>query len=277
MESAASRLRRHAVSLEGNCYSTGDLQQEMSRRKEIVRDLREAANHIEKLSEEIDTLNTNLEEAGWQLAEYRDHNERMEEVATSTVDTAEEIYNAREQIRIAHEQLEIQKEELNLLAITDPLTGVYNRRYLMSYIEEQSAVKGENLSILMMDIDLFKAVNDTYGHHAGDLALKTFTDLCLSHLPVESILGRLGGEEFAMALPGISVENAGDIAEKIRKKTEETVCHENDREFSFTVSIGVSCSKLAKGAKTDLLSHADNALYQAKETGRNQVVIASLK
>ena len=237
--------------------------------------MREAAAHIEDLSVEISELRTKLEKAGWQLAEYRDQHERMEEIASSNVDTAEEIYNAREQIKRAHKQLEIQKEELRLLAITDPLTGAYNRRYLMSYLEEQSAVRNENLSLLMMDIDHFKSVNDTFGHHAGDIALKAFSDLCMAHLPEDAILGRLGGEEFAMALPDIALPQATDIAEGVRQETSELICHEGPADFGITVSIGVSCIKEAQKVGIDLLSHADKALYKAKETGRNQVIAAA--
>ena len=276
MESVADKLRHHAAYFEEEVSETVSVREKsFICRKTVGSDLREAAARIDNLSQEVSELRARLEESGWQLAEYRDQNERMEEIASSTVDTAEEIYNAREQIKQAHKQLEIQKEELRLLAITDPLTGAYNRRYLMSFIEEQSAVRNENLSLLMMDIDHFKSVNDTFGHHAGDIALKAFTDLCMARLPEDAILGRLGGEEFAMALPGIALQQATDIAEGIRQETSELTCREGPDNFGITVSVGVSCIKNAKKVGVDLISHADTALYKAKETGRNQVTVAA--
>ncbi|MCG8492798.1 MAG: GGDEF domain-containing protein [Sneathiellales bacterium] len=243
--------------------------------KEAWNVIKETVLTLETALENTDQLNVQIEQMTWQIAEIRDQQERMEEVASTTVDTAEEIYNAREQIRIAHEKLEIQKEELRLLSITDSLTGAYNRRYLMEYLADFGEKQEENFSLLMLDIDHFKKVNDTYGHASGDAALKEFVGLCMNVMPEEAILGRLGGEEFALALPGLSLIAATEIGEKIRKSTEALICEEDGNRFSFTVSIGASCIQLSKRDSMDLLTHADKLLYDAKEGGRNTVVFAT--
>lgn len=243
--------------------------------KEAWNVIKEALLTLETELENTSQLNAQIEQMNWQVAEIRDQQERMEEVASTTVDTAEEIYNAREQIRVAHEKLEIQKEELRVLSITDPLTGVFNRRYLMEYLAGFGEMQEENFSLLMLDIDHFKKVNDTYGHAAGDIALKKFASLCKDEMPKEAILGRLGGEEFALALPGYAISVANDVGERIRKSTEKLVCEEDGKHFSFTVSIGASCVQLSKRDDVDLLTHADRVLYEAKEGGRNRVVSAS--
>jgi len=243
--------------------------------KETWTVIKEAMLTLETEIEKNKQLNSQIEQMTWQLAEIRDQQERMEEVAATTVDTAEEIYNAREQIRIAHEKLEIQKEELRLLSITDPLTGAFNRRYLMEYLTDFGEKQDENFSLLMLDIDHFKKVNDTYGHSAGDFALKKFAHLCKDEMPENSVFGRLGGEEFALALPGCAISAATKIGEKIRKSTEEMICEDEGKRFSFTVSIGASCVQYSKRDSMDLLSHADRLLYDAKESGRNRVVSAT--
>ncbi|OUR78105.1 hypothetical protein A9Q83_08995 [Alphaproteobacteria bacterium 46_93_T64] len=241
--------------------------------KHIWADIQKASTLLKIQNDEIAALKSELEQTKYQSAIYRDEHQRMEEVAISNVDTAEEIYYAREKLRAAHEELELQKEYLHLLSITDPLTGTFNRRYINEELNKEISRETGSLSFLMMDIDHFKTVNDSYGHDAGDLALKSFTKLCEDTVTVEHSLGRLGGEEFAILLPGCGVIEAAVIGENIRKKTQDLVVDDGKNHFSFTISIGVS--ELLEGdiSGSSVSIRADKALYRAKNTGRNQVII----
>lgn len=131
------------------------------------------------------------------------------------------------------------------------------------------------LSLFMLDIDFFKAINDSHGHKAGDAVLKKLAEICLRTLREVDVIGRLGGEEFAILLPETSQEEAIDVAERLRLNMSEAyVAMENGLLIQFTVSIGVT-SYAAKDENLDALLHkADTALYQAKRSGRNKVCTA---
>lgn len=130
-----------------------------------------------------------------------------------------------------------------------------------------------NLSLFMMDIDYFKKVNDTYGHKAGDAVLIMLAEIFRKTLREVDIVGRIGGEEFAVLLPETDKEMAVEVGERLRVNIESSkVSIENGQPINFTVSIGVTSLK-DKDANLDmLLSLADKALYEAKESGRNKVV-----
>lgn len=161
------------------------------------------------------------------------------------------------------------ERSLRHLASVDPLTEVLNRR---SFFEQAQAVTGL-VSVLMLDLDRFKAINDRHGHATGDRVIVTFARLLRDALRRGDLLGRMGGEEFAIILPGVDQSQALDVAERIRAACEaETVAAENGFAVRLTVSIGVA---EGDGAHLDaLLKQADMAMYQAKETGRNRVVWA---
>lgn len=168
-------------------------------------------------------------------------------------------------------------EELQRLATTDPLTSLFNRRRLLEALESEIKRRQRSpqpLSVLMLDIDHFKQINDRYGHHAGDTALRQLAAHCSSLLRELDAFGRLGGEEFAIILPGSTLENARIMAERLRSHVEamRIGCGEGC-EFGMTVSIGAATATEEDMEQTELLRRADRALYQAKEEGRNRVCL----
>ena len=167
-------------------------------------------------------------------------------------------------------------QELDSQSKIDFLTGLANRCYFLELAAKELARcqrYGNALSILMLDIDFFKTINDKYGHKVGDEVLKKLVSICKEILRKVDVIGRLGGEEFAILLPETLGQVAPEIAERIRQALEKsTVPIENPSiELQFTVSIGVVTMTTAQETVDDLLQKADAALYQAKNAGRNQV------
>jgi diguanylate cyclase (GGDEF)-like protein len=170
-------------------------------------------------------------------------------------------------------------QELEHWARFDPLTGVANRRYFAEMVEAEmirSSRYGRPLSILMMDIDHFKEVNDAYGHHAGDRVLQALCETCKIVLREVDVVSRWGGEEFAILLPETSSAIATQVAERLRDAIESTVVSlETHSPIHFSVSIGCA-SRISKDDSMDtVLNLADKALYDAKRTGRNRVCVAA--
>jgi diguanylate cyclase (GGDEF)-like protein len=164
--------------------------------------------------------------------------------------------------------------------ITDALTGLYNRRYLDKRISAEYASArryGHPLSVLMLDIDHFKRLNDTHGHQAGDLALQFISRLILDGIRESDIAARFGGEEFVIIAPNTRLPAAGDLAERVRRRIES---HElklaragQDRQtLHITVSIGVVELTPDMASGEQLIECADLALYQAKQAGRNRTI-----
>lgn len=178
-------------------------------------------------------------------------------------------------INRAHVYAEILKH-----ATLDALTGFYNRRQLEERIKQEIAsAKRQKTSLcaIMTDIDYFKKVNDTYGHAAGDLVLKSVSKIMRSQLREYDIAARYGGEEFAILLPFTNEEEAAMVAERLRKSVENKVIDISKansdakiKNIQVTISLGVY---KFNGKDDELLKNADKALYKAKETGRNKVVI----
>ena len=170
-------------------------------------------------------------------------------------------------------------EQIKRLSITDPLTGCYNRGYLMEHLpkEIKRAVRYFHpLSIAMTDIDHFKNVNDTYGHQAGDTVLRSFVELIRSSIrDGVDWVARYGGEEFVIVIPETELKCAEKVAERLRRKIETTeVSIGDDRRIKITASFGVVCfdPKEKKEISTDkLIKEADKMLYEAKNEGRNRV------
>jgi len=166
------------------------------------------------------------------------------------------------------------------IGLMDPLTKVNNRRGFENRIvlEWNRAIREQTpISILMMDIDKFKVYNDTYGHQQGDAALRTFADVASKSLLRNlDFIARWGGEEFVVLLPGVATEGAAEVAERIRKSVEDVVLLTGDgKETRITVSIGVNSYVPSTGDSPDeFMKKSDDALYKAKESGRNRYVIA---
>lgn len=167
------------------------------------------------------------------------------------------------------------ERELERQARIDMLTGLNNRRHFLELAEHELARSrrhGEPLSALMLDVDHFKQFNDTYGHHVGDMVLQKLSEVCIHALREIDILGRLGGEEFAILLPETDSTQAWETAERLRLAVANAdVQIEPGKPLHFTISIGVA-SFLATDAQVDtMLKRADAALYEAKNAGRNRV------
>lgn len=165
------------------------------------------------------------------------------------------------------------KDQLKQLAVHDQLTDVYNRNKMKELVDPKTGVvtkfTGLNISFLLIDIDFFKKVNDQFGHEAGDKVLVWLAGILKSAVRESDYVIRWGGEEFLIIMPGCATENAERIAEKLREKVETTdngVCRS-------TISIGVSEYK--GGDYSTAVRNADDALYQAKNAGRNKVVVYS--
>jgi diguanylate cyclase (GGDEF)-like protein len=166
------------------------------------------------------------------------------------------------------------EQRLLIESMTDPLTGLLNRRYFNEQIQKEAARSrrhGLRFSVLMLDIDHFKRINDTYGHPVGDLAIKAVASVCNKALRPQDILARYGGEEFVIALPHTDAEGAGAVAERIRQAVEQIELAAEPAPVRFTVSIGVATYKKDLPFE-QIVGRADQALYQAKQTGRNRVV-----
>jgi len=166
------------------------------------------------------------------------------------------------------------------IGLIDPLTKVSNRRGFENRmdLEWNRAVREKTpISILMMDIDKFKNYNDTYGHQQGDAALKAFADATAKSLMRNlDFVARWGGEEFVVLLPGVDSDGAAEVAERIRQSIEAVVLlTDDDEETRITVSIGVNSIIPCINASTEeFIKKADDALYKAKESGRNRYVLA---
>ncbi len=168
------------------------------------------------------------------------------------------------------------EQEMKLLATTDALTGANNRHqfFALGGVEVQRAKRYEQpLTMLMLDIDYFKSINDTYGHAAGDMVLKAMAASVSSILRASDIFGRLGGEEFAAILPQTDIEDGAEVAERLRRTLAGLVVEVGDQSVSFTVSVGVTRVDGKDRTVEEVLNRADEALYKAKRMGRNRVVL----
>lgn len=177
------------------------------------------------------------------------------------------------------EQLRLTVRASMEMAVTDALTGLYNRRYLetqLSQLIEQSVDRGRLLSLLTLDIDFFKSVNDTYGHDAGDRVLQEVAGRIRGSVRSADLACRTGGEEFVVVLPGADLATAERVGERIRKAiAAKPFLLGPGTHLTVTASLGVSSLVTAGDAVEDLLKRADQALYRAKREGRNRVVPAA--
>jgi diguanylate cyclase (GGDEF)-like protein len=163
-------------------------------------------------------------------------------------------------------------------AITDALTGLYNRRGFSEQADRyfrRALLNSTPVAALMIDVDHFKAINDSYGHDAGDIVIQHVAQQLMTEFRSSDIAGRWGGEEFCVLLVGVSVANARFSAERLRQSLARSMVVTDNARVAFTVSIGVACANVAC-TLPDLIKLADEKLYFAKENGRNTVALAEL-
>jgi len=171
-------------------------------------------------------------------------------------------------------ELARQAEALERLASVDGMTGLNNRRHFLVLAEsEWSRFRryGRPLALLMIDIDLFKSINDKYGHDVGDEVIKSVADILQKHKRTSDVAGRLGGEEFALILPEATLDRAFRAAERLRQLVADLAINIEAHRLSVTISIGASAGDVDMSGVDELLKQADVALYEAKRTGRNRV------
>jgi two-component system cell cycle response regulator len=198
------------------------------------------------------------------------------------IDPSELVARARIQARYRRyrERLRGAYSESVNQAHTDALTGLFNRRYVLRHIENLRANhRSDNppSAILMVDIDHFKVVNDSYGHDAGDIVMKEVAKRVSSHLRAGDVVARLGGEEFIVVLPAVEPATAMTVAERLRRGVAEKpfTLPDGERSIPVTVSVGVALDDAPSATLDALIKRADAALHQAKREGRNRVVQAA--
>jgi diguanylate cyclase (GGDEF)-like protein len=187
------------------------------------------------------------------------------------------LYGYRRNQFISQEELKQAKLEIERIALIDPLTNLPNRRKLFEAISEEFnrfKRKKQPFSLLYLDLDHFKTINDTYGHAGGDQLLIHFANLLKNELRETDTAGRLGGEEFAVLLPETGVTAASRIAERIRDAMHDLTVPTSKGTMQTTLSIGVAEMTESDSSTDAVLRRADEALYKAKNNGRNVVVIA---
>lgn len=191
-----------------------------------------------------------------------------EQVSRATAEANRQLTTLLDEVECKQSELNVLNSRLKELTITDVLTGLKNRRYLEEFLP--ALLNGEETAILMIDIDFFKKVNDAFGHHAGDIVLKSLAGVLEDSIGDAGFAARIGGEEFTAVLPSVGLREAEVLAEQVRQNVEL-----HDWPYQpITVSIGVA--KVAAGnSLSELLGLADAALYSSKNGGRNRVTVAS--
>ena len=181
---------------------------------------------------------------------------------------------ANRELLVLRAELVRHAQELERLATTDDLTGLCNRRHFLALAEEERrrCVREQRpLAMLIFDIDLFKSVNDSFGHDAGDAVIRHVADICRGEMERSGILACIGGEEFVLLLADTTGEQAAARAEAMRRRLEATPFEIDGLDLRVTISIGVSEADAETESIADMMKRADQALYQAKHSGRNRV------
>lgn len=191
------------------------------------------------------------------------------------IDYVTKPFKPRELLARVKTQISLKEliHNLEYIASYDEMTGIYNRRKFFSLAINKFNESKENLYAIMMDIDKFKNVNDTYGHPVGDKVIKLVTKTISQQIDEESIFGRIGGEEFALICTGLSKDDVISKMDRIREDISKlSVTSDNNELVKFTISNGISKVSEELNSIDDVLKEADKALYEAKGTGRNKVI-----
>lgn len=195
----------------------------------------------------------------------------MERLNAQVIELNEQLASAQRDLSRSNRKLQESETRLMTLSLTDPLTGLANRRRLMEFLQneiERNKRYAEPFSIIMTDIDFFKKVNDGFGHDVGDEVLLAFASLLKEHVRSVDLVARLGGEEFIVVMPNTSLEGATTKAERLRAETE--LLYFDSMQRGVTASFGVADFSGADDANS-LLKHVDEAVYASKHGGRNRV------
>ncbi|MEA3227770.1 MAG: diguanylate cyclase [Campylobacterota bacterium] len=204
-------------------------------------------------------------------------NDIPKEVLT-IIDKSVNLITEKEMSDISHKWTHLRiKKEIELLASTDPMTKLYNRRYFSETSEnilELAKRNSSNLSVMMIDIDFFKNINDTYGHKFGDIVIIKLAEILRDSTRESDIVCRWGGEEFIVLLPETDIDGVYTLATKLNIDTRNTTLTYQNQPFKFTISIGISQVDTQKDKDIEVsINRADIALYEAKESGRDRVCI----
>ena len=182
------------------------------------------------------------------------------------------IYDVTEQA-VNNIQLEQANDQLEVISKTDGLTGLLNRKSWENLLEkefERESRYQEGCSLIIFDIDHFKQVNDNYGHPAGDEVIRQTAEIIRKSIRKTDIAGRYGGEEYVILLPHTPIESANILAERIRQKIASHPANYEEETISYTISLGLAAYHPSLKSPTSWIEYADNALYQSKQSGRNQ-------
>lgn len=258
-------------------YDLSSLQQSKSELVDIMSTLTESTHMVEA---NVQQFGQALEHSEQELAKADIPLETIvahllastKSIQTSMGVMRQQIEESRNEIKALHERLEKANQEV----LTDPLTGLANRKGLDKAIETALLVSDEpksHLCLLMIDIDHFKKINDTFGHLLGDKVIKVIANALKNQIKGKDTAARYGGEEFCVLLPETELSGAVKLAENIRKDIERTRIRrakDQDEIGSISVSIGATCYR-PKETAASFIDRADKALYRSKQTGRNRV------
>ncbi|WP_425641061.1 diguanylate cyclase [Marinomonas gallaica] len=206
------------------------------------------------------------------------YNQLIQRVNMNQIELLKLNQELDEKVKVRTRDLERAKENAERLAYSDPLTKLRNRRAFFNtgrQLLNQAETQHYPISLIMIDLDNFKALNDTYGHALGDQALITFAEVLKSNLPSIDIIGRLGGEEFAVILPNTEENDAMKMAEHLRQEISHIELTHEQSIVRFTASMGITVNSQGSATLDQLLAQADKALYFSKHQGRNRVTAHS--
>jgi len=243
----------------------------------------EIENYIDTVAERtLETL-SNFEIDSGNMKPYsqilQEANEELGKLNLSYEQLVLELRREKRKVEELARELKEANEILRGMAFRDGLTGLYNHRYFQEQLQNEIARcerYNHPLALIMIDIDHFKKVNDTYGHPNGDIVLKSIADFLSRSVRKSDIVARYGGEEFALILPETDIKGAVTQAERLRKGVQKMeIILNNNQKLHITISLGVSMYEPWRGRKkkTDLIDTADRALYKSKQSGRNRVSV----
>ena len=242
--------------------------------------LKEVINNIDSYQDRLDSHADKLEQTK-EKATLENINEAVMEILDELKQLRAENAKLKSELKAYHSEVVSLKEELSVAkkeATIDFLTGLVNRRRLERALEDaikDRKKRGYPSSLIFVDVDNFKQINDKYGHINGDLVLKELASIFRFYLRANTVIGRLGGEEFAILLPGTEIDDAVKVAERLRKIIENReikINHDESKKIKITASFGVTEIKPDDTIEI-VLNRADEAMYEAKKSGKNQVKV----